>query len=112
MTTVRLPLTYSTDEKDKRRSPYEPIPEEDVDKLVQWMGAAIVKRYNTFLPVFGYAGWLWTRVSAQIYLEIKDFEWAGEVLKTVCEDVGSEQKRRKVLNQPNEVVEVLGRSKL
>lgn len=112
MTTVRLPLTYKADDESKGKSPYDPIPEHDVDNVVQWMGATIVKRHKTFIPVFAYAGWLWTRVCAQVYLEVKDFEWTGNVLKTVCDEIGLEEKRNLALKQSHNVVETLAKLKL
>lgn len=40
--------------------------------------------YNTFLAVTFYNNAWWVRLSAQIYLEMADFEWGANVLKELC----------------------------
>jgi hypothetical protein len=30
-------------------------------------------------------------LSGQVYLDLEDFKWAGEVLKEICERVGNEE---------------------
>ncbi|KAF2170839.1 hypothetical protein M409DRAFT_63886 [Zasmidium cellare ATCC 36951] len=45
----------------------------------------LVREYNTFMPIFMYVGEMWVRLSAQIYLTIEDFEWAGRALREVSE---------------------------
>jgi selenocysteine lyase/cysteine desulfurase len=61
---------------------------EDVGmKLLNWITSLLVTEYNTFIPILWYDNGWWVRLSAQVYLEIEDFEWAGNVLKEVCERV-------------------------
>ncbi|KAL6720092.1 hypothetical protein ACLMJK_002013 [Lecanora helva] len=40
--------------------------------------------FDTWTPARFYGGAVWVRLSAQIYLEMKDFTWAGEVLLKLC----------------------------
>jgi hypothetical protein len=51
------------------------------------MQKALARDYGTFVPVFAHGGWLWTRVSAQVYLETSDFEWLGGALGELCNKV-------------------------
>ena len=50
-----------------------------------WASKVIVTEYGGFQAFIEYAGGWWVRLSAQIYLEMADFEWAAEVVKKVCE---------------------------
>ncbi len=63
------------------------IQEADVHTHVAWMQKVLVDEFNTFVAIYEYDGKLWTRISGQIYLELKDFEWLGGVLKGLCERV-------------------------
>lgn len=54
----------------------------------EWMQEALIADFNTFLPIYFFQGNWWTRLSAQIYLELTDFEWAGAALKAICERAG------------------------
>ncbi|KAL3474936.1 aminotransferase family protein [Aspergillus californicus] len=56
----------------------------DVPSLTRWIERQLIE-VRTFVPVFPHGEWLWTRLSAQIYLEKSDFEWLGEVLKEILE---------------------------
>lgn len=68
------------------RLPLDIVPE-DVRAVVQWVGETLIRKYGTYVPVFRYGDALWTRLSAQVYLERKDFEWIGGVLGEVCERI-------------------------
>ncbi|OCT53308.1 aminotransferase family protein [Cladophialophora carrionii] len=63
------------------------IQEADVPIHIAWMEKTLVDEFNTFVAIYEYDGKLWTRISGQIYLELKDFEWLGGVLKSLCERV-------------------------
>ncbi|KAH8811085.1 pyridoxal phosphate-dependent transferase [Xylogone sp. PMI_703] len=58
------------------------------EAVTRWMLETIVPDYKTFIPIFWFQGAWWCRLSAQVYLDIEDFEWAGRVLKDLCERVG------------------------
>lgn len=53
-------------------------------KTAAFIQNALMEEYKTFVPVFVYAGALWTRLSAQVYLEKSDFEWLADVLAEAC----------------------------
>ena len=59
----------------------------DVQTHIAWMEKTLAYEYNTFVAIYQYNGKLWTRICGQIYLELRDFEWLGGVLKTLCERV-------------------------
>ncbi|KAI8953112.1 pyridoxal phosphate-dependent transferase [Xylaria longipes] len=52
-----------------------------------WMMRTMVKEYKTFIALIIHAGRLWARLSAQVYLDMEDFEWAGHMLLELCERV-------------------------
>ena len=78
MSNVRLPLSFA-DFADGDLA--------EAVKIGQWMAVKSVEEYHTFLalPFFGNAWWV--RLSGQVYLTEKDFEWAGKVLQDLCERV-------------------------
>jgi len=52
-----------------------------------WMEQKVMKEYGTYIVIYTYKGRWWTRLSAQVYLDMDDFEFAGRVLKDVCQRV-------------------------
>ena len=75
---VRLPLSVSD------------LTDGDTAKAIQidqWIAKTLVKDYKTFIAIIFYGNAWWVRLSSQIYLTEKDFEWAGKVLKEVCKRV-------------------------
>ena len=75
-TTVRLPLELSAEK-----------------------GPEVVKRImencmnceDTWVPAKFYNGDVWIRLSAQVYLEMADFEWAASVLQKLCDEIKEEK---------------------
>ncbi|RDW69391.1 hypothetical protein BP6252_08411 [Coleophoma cylindrospora] len=62
---------------------------EDVRKATVWMVDTAMSDYKTFIPFLWNSAeqkW-WIRLSAQIYLDIDDFEYTGKILKELCERV-------------------------
>lgn len=57
----------------------------------EWMQQSMIKHHATFMPVFPFQGAWWVRLSAQIYLEQSDFEWSGQTLKKLCEELQETQ---------------------
>jgi selenocysteine lyase/cysteine desulfurase len=100
MVNVRLPLTIrdasNQDEtvslRDHQDGPAERVVQsKDVDRASQWMMKTLVDEHRTFIVVYAHGQHLWTRLSAQIYLEVGDFEWAGRILLGLCERVGRKE---------------------
>ncbi|KAL2008627.1 hypothetical protein VTN00DRAFT_6821 [Thermoascus crustaceus] len=90
MATVRLPLAVS-DHDSTTRTAYPVLKTTDALAAIDWMQAVMANKYKTLAPIFLHGGWLWVRLSAQIYLEKSDFEWLGGVLKVLCEKVGNRE---------------------
>lgn len=52
-----------------------------------WLTLKMVQESNTFMALIFYQREWWVRLSAQVYLEMSDFEWGARVLKALCERV-------------------------
>lgn len=76
---VRLPLEIGAGEGMVRES--------ETSGVGQWIAKTSVDEFETFFAVAFYQGRWWWRVSAQIYLEVKDVEWGAGVLQELCERV-------------------------
>jgi len=59
----------------------------EASRMAYWINSTAVGEYDTYLQIAFHAGKLWVRLSGQIYLELKDFEWAGHTLKELCDRV-------------------------
>ncbi|EFQ96814.1 lolT-1 [Nannizzia gypsea CBS 118893] len=57
-------------------------------RVSDWIMRKMATEYETLMPVFFFQGSWWARGSAQVYLELNDFDWAGRMLKDLCERVG------------------------
>ncbi|KAI0832286.1 PLP-dependent transferase [Hypoxylon sp. FL0890] len=64
-----------------------PLKTEEAFNAIGWMQEKMMSDYKTFIPLFTHNGRLWARISAQVYLDIEDFEWAGQILLELCERV-------------------------
>lgn len=62
------------------------IPEEKFADAVAKLPAILVKKYNVFIPVFLYNGRPMIRLSAQVYVELADFEGGLVALKSAIND--------------------------
>lgn len=49
-----------------------------------WMSLVLVKEYDTFMAFMWYGGAWWVRLSAQVYLDMDDFQKGANVLTEVC----------------------------
>ena len=83
MSNVRLPLDFVALKKYGREYG---VKEDDVVMNVRnFICGVLVDEFGCYAQVMPLQGNLWVRWSAQIYLEESDFEWAGDVVKGVCE---------------------------
>ncbi|BCS09008.1 hypothetical protein ALUC_21378S [Aspergillus luchuensis] len=98
MTNVRLLVRVGGDgdgDGDGEEGGCTVVKKKEVGEVTLWFQNTLLDEYNTFVPVFEYNGWLWTRLSAQVYLDKSDFEWLGGVLKELCGRVGKEALQTK-----------------
>ncbi|KAL2267936.1 hypothetical protein VTJ83DRAFT_5213 [Remersonia thermophila] len=60
------------------------VPASDASAVINWILETLMSEHDTFVALFTYDGRFWARLSAQVYLDLSDFAWAGERLKEVC----------------------------
>ncbi|KAK4465341.1 pyridoxal phosphate-dependent transferase [Cladorrhinum samala] len=63
------------------------VKKEDAEAVGQFIVNALTDEFKTFIPIFLYKGRWLARLSAQVYLELEDFEWAGQRLKEIVERI-------------------------
>ncbi|CAG8961717.1 hypothetical protein HYFRA_00006257 [Hymenoscyphus fraxineus] len=88
MTNVLLPLNTKPISSNSAEGNYHLVKADHDVEIVEWMQKTVIDDHKMFIPVYFMQGRWWTRLSAQVYLEMKDFEWAGRALKDLCERVG------------------------
>lgn len=62
------------------------VSEDQMEKATAEIQENLVRKHNVFIPVFSYRGRATLRLSAQIYLEMLDFEEGLKVLKQVIKE--------------------------
>ncbi|KAL2259874.1 hypothetical protein VTK26DRAFT_6301 [Humicola hyalothermophila] len=95
MVNVALPLAVASEPQDGKAggdggggaelASLPAIPQAEEAAARNWILTTLIGEYRTFVALFVYGGRYWARLSAQVYLEMDDFEWAGRTLKEVCE---------------------------
>lgn len=92
MVNVALPLTIRQDGEaatngatEGPKPGYPVIHQKDVYTVTQWMLQSLMNDHNTFVAMVVHRSRWWARLSAQVYLSMEDFEWAGKTLGEVCE---------------------------
>ncbi|KAK5655849.1 hypothetical protein OQA88_5388 [Cercophora sp. LCS_1] len=82
---VKLPVKVFLTETEERAHDGEGgVPLAEVERMLEWFYAIAAKDFDTYLQTFYYDGAIWTRLSAQVYLEMDDFVWAAGTLKEIC----------------------------
>ncbi|KHN95051.1 aminotransferase family protein (LolT) [Metarhizium album ARSEF 1941] len=67
------------------------VPREHRDTVFQWITETLVRDYRTFMSRFIMGGRYWIRISAQIYLDLADYEFAAKALGELCERIGKRE---------------------
>ena len=57
------------------------------NEVRHWIESRLADEYNGFIAIFRHGEYWWARLSGQIWLDIRDFEWAGGVLLELCSRV-------------------------
>lgn len=76
---VRLPLTIGDQGTDIRQ--------ETALQVVEWIEEKLVDDFDMYMAVYVHAGKIWTRLSAQVYVDLLDMERGGNALKEICQRV-------------------------
>ena len=84
---LEIPASHQRDETGARIVKEATHDIKDASAIVKWIMDRVVDEFDTFIPARLHAGAIWIRLSGQIYLDIKDFEWAGYLLKDLCQRV-------------------------
>jgi selenocysteine lyase/cysteine desulfurase len=63
------------------------VPVGDSGLVVAWLMRTLADEYKTIVPMFYLGNRLWFRTSAQIYLDLADYEYLAESLKKLSERV-------------------------
>ncbi|KAF3191133.1 hypothetical protein TWF788_007315 [Orbilia oligospora] len=74
------------------RLPLLPVPKTEVEPVYNTFTKEVGIRENTFVQVYVHNARWWVRISAQVYLEMKDFVWIAGVLKKECEKINERIK--------------------
>lgn len=80
---VRLPITVIP-EGGEVVGDEGGVPVGEVTKMLAWFYDVAAREFDTYLQTFCYAGAIWTRLSAQVYLDMSDFVWAAGTIKEIC----------------------------
>lgn len=91
MTTVRLPVAVAEEPVSDASVTISPA---EAPRVTAWMQTELMEKHQTFVPVFRYGSWLWTRLSGQVYLEKSDFEWLAGVLRGLIDQVGHKEYQK------------------
>lgn len=86
---VELPLIFKNAEGGDETTGKQQFKVEEAGTIARWLNMTAVKEHDTYLQIGFHAEKLWVRLSGQIYLDMKDFEWIGPKLKKLCERVES-----------------------
>ncbi|OAA56360.1 aminotransferase family protein [Niveomyces insectorum RCEF 264] len=63
------------------------LPRAELQAAFDWMRLRAAEESDTYFQILLYQGAFWVRFSAQIYLELADFEWGARVLLDLCKRV-------------------------
>ncbi|EQK99883.1 aminotransferase family protein (LolT) [Ophiocordyceps sinensis CO18] len=88
MGNVALPI-WIGERGEKARDSDVVVAEKDAGTAFQWMAKTMVDDYRTFISLFVLKNRFWVRISAQVYLDMGDYEVAARVLKELSARVGA-----------------------
>jgi hypothetical protein len=92
---IELPLSFSSKADEKDEKGRRKLNVKEAGTIARWLNMTAVKEHDTYLQIGFHANKLWVRLSGQIYLEMKDFEWVGPKLKELCERIQEGKANRR-----------------
>jgi selenocysteine lyase/cysteine desulfurase len=95
MVSVWLPVAYEGGGlKPRSFASSAVLPREDVPRVIEWASKVFIDDYRTFMQIGAHDGQFLVRLSAQVYLELEDFEWAGHTLKEVSRRIADGEYKK------------------
>jgi selenocysteine lyase/cysteine desulfurase len=87
LSNVRLPISLPDAKEFAAKAGIE---QAEVGGAVRdWMSKISIDEYGTFIQSLFHGGVWWARLSGQVYLDMKDMEWAVQTIKSICERVNA-----------------------
>lgn len=71
------------------------VPQDEAVTAFNWMLQTLMDDHKTFVATYADQGRFWVRLSAQIYLDLEDYEFAAKALKDVIKRVGAGEYKQK-----------------
>ncbi|CAK7266515.1 hypothetical protein SEPCBS119000_002067 [Sporothrix epigloea] len=88
MNNVRLPFkVLSAASNGSVADDPEAVPVDQFGAMERWLTHYAAEKYDTYFRITYYEGHPWVRLSAQVYNDAEDFEWAGKVLLDLVDQV-------------------------
>lgn len=90
MGNVALPL-WTSPTQEAMQEGGTVVPRSEINQAFQWMLETMVEEYHTFIAMYLQGDRFWARISAQVYLDLNDYEWAADVLAQLCARVAKKE---------------------
>jgi hercynylcysteine S-oxide lyase len=71
------------------------VPKDEAWDAFNFMHHALLDEFKTYMAIYVSQGRFWVRMSAQVYLDIHDYEWGGRTLKELSDRVARGEFRKK-----------------
>ncbi|KAM4066224.1 aminotransferase class-V domain-containing protein [Hirsutella rhossiliensis] len=88
MGNVALPI-WIGEKGENARDSDALVADKDAGTVFQWIARTMVDDYKTFMSLFVLNNRFWVRISAQVYLDMRDYEVAANVLKELSARVSA-----------------------
>ncbi len=88
---IRLPLAVEeATTPSTSKGVLASVPQAHVSTVTNYLASAALA-HSTFIAFIFYRNAWWARFSAQIYLDLDDFDYGGRVLKALCDSVAQRE---------------------
>ena len=93
MANVALPIWVGDAGRQRAREGDAVVADEEVTAVFNWITGRLIDEYKTFMAVWVRWDRFWVRISAQVYLDMGDYEGAGRVLRELSGRVAKGEYR-------------------